>query len=104
VSYLQSERHLQLSLHVLEHHAVVAAQPLLQLHGPAGLLFLPGAAQVADDALELVRQRQLRLLLDLKALLRSLTLDARRALDSKRYAESEGGNTYLWRSKKIHEL
>ena len=65
---------------MLEHNAVVAAQPLLELHGSPGLLLLPGAAQVADDAFELVRQRQLRLLLDLKALLRSLALDACRAL------------------------
>lgn len=65
---------------MLQHHTVVTAQPLLELHGSASLLFLPGAAQVADDAFELVRERQLCLLLDVEALLGTLTFDARGTL------------------------
>lgn len=80
-SYLQTQSHLELRFHVLQHHTVVAAQSLFQLHSAAGLFFLPGPTQVAHDALEFVRQSQLRLLLDLKTLLRTLTLDAGRALE-----------------------
>ena len=77
--------HLQLRLHVLQDHAVVAAKALLQLQTAAGLLllsgahithihihtgpqtphrrsaYLPGPAQVSDDRLELGRKLRLRL-------------------------------------------
>lgn len=80
VIYLQTKRHLKLRLHMLKHHRVVATQTLLQLHGAPGLLLLPRAPKVRHDALELLRQRQLCFLLDLKALLGTLTLNSRRAL------------------------
>mmetsp|Transcript_14374 Transcript_14374/g.19685 ORF Transcript_14374/g.19685 Transcript_14374/m.19685 type:complete len:200 (-) Transcript_14374:332-931(-) len=71
---LQLQGHLQLRLHVLQHHTVVTAQPLLQLQTAAGLFVLPGLAKVGHHRLKLAGQLTLRPLQSLTAGSRAITL------------------------------